>query len=207
MSLEQDLKRIDAEIRKLKIAYDLYFVGASPRPPTDLHDSVDKMIKRLQNVSMRNLADRFLYSGLVNKFNAFSELWNKGIRNREEGARVHPLAARAALRAARTETGGTSGPPGGAGPGRGARGRLAPAADTWRIPASGRDEASLKRLYECFIAAKDTAGDSRKPSFDAFSREIAKHTAALRVKVDCEAIDFRIYCKDNKVSIKAKPIK
>jgi len=40
-----------------------------------------------------------------------------------------------------------------------------------------------------------------------FAREIARHAAAIKGKVDCDVIDFKIYSKDNKVSIKAKPLK
>jgi hypothetical protein len=68
-----------------------------------------------------------------------------------------------------------------------------------------RDEPVLKDLYHSFIAAKDSAGDKKRPTFEAFAREIAKHTAAIKGKADCGAIDFKIHCKDNKVSIKAKP--
>ena len=79
--------------------------------------------------------------------------------------------------------------------------------DSWRIPTNRRDETALKNLYENFIAAKDRVGDQKKPTYDSFAREIAKHTAAIRGQVDCETIDFKIYSKDNKVSIKAKPLK
>ncbi len=208
MTIGEDLKRIESEIRRLKIAYDLYFIGSSGRPPNDQRESIKQAILRYQGVRMRNAADRFLYNAILNRFNAFCELWNRGVRRKEEGERLHPLAARAAHEAAGTETGGTYRP--GSGhlrtPGDRRRGG-APREDSHRIPVGRRDEASLRNLYQSYIAAKDSAGDRRKPSFDAFAREIARHAAALKGKGDCEAIDFKIYCKDRKVSIKAKPIR
>ena len=205
--LGEQLKRIESDIRKLKIQYDLYFVGSSPRPPNDQRDMVKKAIRQFEGVPMRNAADRFFYNALVNKFRAFSELWNKGVRKREEGPRIHPLATRAAHTAARTETGGTFRPAVGASA-RTPRGRTpGTKPDSWRIPIGRRDEASLKSLYQSFITAKENAGDKKRPSFDAFAREIDKHTAALKGKGNCEAIDFKIQCKDKKVSIKAKPIR
>lgn len=205
--LGEQLKRIDLEIRKLKIQFDLYFGGSKPRPPNDQRDIVRKKIRSYEGIPMRNAADRFLYNSIVNKFRAFSELWNKGIRNREEGTRVHPLAVRAAHKAARTETGGTFKPPVGAGAltPKGRTPEKKP--DSWRIPIGRQDEASLKNLYSSFVAAKENVGDKKRPSFDAFAREIARHTAALKGKGNCEAIDFKIYCKGNKVTIKAKPIR
>ncbi|HKN47947.1 MAG TPA: MXAN_5187 C-terminal domain-containing protein, partial [Candidatus Polarisedimenticolia bacterium] len=141
-----------------------------------------------------------------NKFNAYSELWAKSLRVKEEGTRLHPLAVRHAHQSAMLETGGTNGPHGAVEPRSPARGKPAAApAASWRIPTDRRDDATLKNLYDSFIAAKDRAGDQKRPTFEAFAREIARHTAALKGKADCDAIDFKIDCKDNKVSIKAKP--
>jgi hypothetical protein len=207
VTLEEELKRLDIDIKKLKIQFDLYFVGANPRPPTDQRDALEKTIKKYQNVPMKNVADHFLYNAIVNRFNAFSELWNKSLRAREEGARVHPLALRAAQHEAAAGTGGSAGPakppPGGRAPGP--RARRDADDPVWRISAVARDESALRTFYQNFIAAKERAGDARQPTFDAFAREIARHTAALRGKSDCEAIDFKIHSTDNKVSIKAKP--
>ncbi len=210
MTLEEELKHIDAEIRKLKIQFDLYFVGTNPRPPNDQRDALEKQIKKYSNVHMKNVADRFLYNSLVNKFNAFSELWNKGLRAKEEGARVHPLAVRHAHQMAASEHGGAAGPGAHAGAGhkagRGQRGKHA-AEPVWRIPTGHQDDKAIRVLYNEFIAAKEKVGDAKKPTFDAFAREIARHASALKGRADCQAIDFRIHSADNKVSLKAKPSK
>lgn len=209
MTFEEELRRIDEEIRKLKIQFDLYFIGTNPKPPVDQRDTLEKFLKKHQATS-KTVAERFLYNAVLNKFNAFSELWLKSLRNKEEGARVHPLAARHAQQAARAETGGSLRPglPGvqAAADTRGRAGARNPQEpQAFRVPTTTRDEKTLKALYQDFIAAKDQAGDTRKPSFDSFAREIARHTATLKGRVDCEAIDFTIYSKDKKVSIKGKP--
>jgi len=204
MTIEEQLKKIDLEIRKLKIAYDLYFIGSRPRPPVDQRDAIDKMLKQYQNTPMKNVADRFLYNAIVNRFNAFQELWNKGTKTKEEGVRVHPLAARAAHQAAGRETGGSHRPGSAPAVRRAAKRRADGEVASGRIPITARDDQALKNLYQNFIAAKADAGDRKQPTFDAFAREIARHTAALKGRVDCDAIDFKIYSKDNKVSIKAK---
>jgi hypothetical protein len=209
VTFEEELRRIDEEIRKLKIQFDLYFIGSNPKPPTDQRDALEKLIKKHQNTS-KSVAERFLYNAVVNKFNAFSELWLKSLRNKEEGARVHPLAARHAQQSAAAATGGSL-QPGGTAAARAAAGARRRAGDgrdgprPIRISTTARDDRALQSLYRDFIAAKDRAGDQKKPSFDAFSREIARHAAALKGKLDCEAIDFTIYSANNKVSIKGKP--
>jgi len=138
----------------------------------------------------------------------------KQLRVKEEGAQLHPIARRHAQQAA-ASAGATGGSNGSGAPAAHGAARRRPAPkpgdraqdDSWRIPTNRRDETALKNLYENFIAAKDRVGDQKKPTYDSFAREIARHTAAIRGQVDCETIDFKIYSKDNKVSIKAKPLK
>jgi len=212
LTVEEEIRKIDTDITKLKIQFDLYFGGSVPKPPTDQRDALDKQLKKLQ-FNLKTSGERFLYNSVLNKFNAYSELWLKQLRVKEEGAHLHPVARRHAQQAGAAA--GTSGGsnPSAAPPTPAAGRRRAPqgpgqAQDpSWRIPTNRRDEAALKKLYDNFIAAKDRVGDQKKPSFDSFAREIARHTAAIRGQVDCDTIDFKIYSKDNKVSIKAKPLK
>ena len=214
LTLEEELKALDFEIRRLKVQYDLYFQGAIPRPPTDQHGALSRAMRKLQGVEMRNMAERFMYNSVINKFNTFQELWNKMMRMKEEGARVHPLAARAAKRAA--EAAGSSGgsarpapppPPAPRVPAPKAPPQAgAGSTGAFRIPSQGRDEASVRRLYESFIAARRDAGDSRPLGFENFAREISKQAAALQAKGSCESVEFKIYSKDNKVTLKVRAV-
>jgi hypothetical protein len=225
MTLEEELKQIDFEIRRLKVQYDLYFYGSLPRPPNDQRDALARQVRRLQGVEMRNMADRFLYNNVVNKFNTFFELWTKLLRAKEEG-RVHPLAQRAAQRAAGTGQGGSrppAAPPGAAArePSSGAKGATTPAAghhgtrapagrrgpdEAWRIGTTVQGhEESLRGLYNQYVAARHEAGDRRSVPFDTFAREVARQAAAIKGKADCEVVEFRIYSREKKVTLKARP--
>ena len=213
MTVEEEIRRLDLDITKLKIQFDLYFTGATPRPPTSQRDALEKQVKQLL-FNVKSVGERFLYNSVLNKFNAYSELWLKGLRTKEEGAHLHPLARRAAQQAGAAGglAGGSNGGAGAAAA-RQASGRKGAAKgpgqppDSWRISTTAKDEKALRSLYETFIAAKDRVGDRKKPSFDSFAREIARHAATIKGQVDCEQIDFKIYSSDNKVSIKAKPLK
>jgi hypothetical protein len=208
MSMEDDLKALDFEIRRLKVQYDLYFQGANPRPPTDQHGALSRAFRKLQGVELRNMTERFMYNNVVNKFNTFQELWNKMMRKKEEGARVHPLAARAAKRAAQAGNGGSAvpipKPP--AAPAAKPQARRPAGPGAVRIPANQQDEAKVRRLYESFIAARSQSGDARPLAFESFAREIARQTAALQAKNPCEAVEFKIYSKDNKVALKVRAV-
>jgi len=217
MPLEEELKQIDHEIRRLKVQYDLYFSGRLGRPPTDQREALARTLRKFQGMEMRNLAERFMYNNVANKFNTFLELWSKRMRIKEEGERVHPLAVRAAHRSARPEHGGSAQPapaPDAAAasgattagkPAAGTPTRRPPAEKAFRIPAQQGQEEALRTLYENFVAARQNAGDQRPIGFDSFAREVTRQTAAIKGKVDCEAVEFRIYSQDNKVTLKARP--
>jgi len=243
MTIEEELKQIDFEIRRLKVQYDLYFTGTHPRPPHDQREALGRQLRRFQGVSMTNMAERFLYNSVVNKFNTFQELWIKMTRIKEEGARVHPLAARIARRFGKNgaagspgqppssvQAAGTPAPAEAAGPGATASGagtasagpttasaagsRATNAAapgdaaarqEAWRIRPAGGDDPELRALYESYLKARLGAGEARPVPFDNFAREVARHAAAIQGKADCEAVEFRIYSRDNKVTLKARP--
>jgi hypothetical protein len=235
MTTEEELKQIDFEIKRLKVQYDLYFSGASPRPPHDQRDALGRQLRRFQGVSMTNMSERFLYNSVVNKFNTFQELWIKMTRIKEEGARVHPLAARAGRRSANAgATGSVPSPAGGttaavaATPGAGSAASAGPtgaskpaaasaaaraaagaadaaAHEAWRIRPAGGDQPELRALYDSYLKARRGVGEARPVAFDTFAREVARHAAAIQGKSDCEAVEFRIYSRDNKVTLKARP--
>jgi hypothetical protein len=205
MTLEEELKSLDTEIRRLKVQYDLYFAGNAPRPPTDQHNALGRAMRKLQGIEFRNMADRFLYNNVVNKFNTFQELWNKQLRAKEEGTRVHPLALRAAQRAALAENGGSAEPKA---PPLKTPSPVRPAAPqaAWRVPARGGDETAVRRLYEGYMAARKASGDERPLPYEAFAREVGRQANALQAKGDCESVEFKIYSRDNKVTLKVRAV-
>jgi len=230
MTTEEELKQIDFEIKRLKVQYDLYFSGASPRPPHDQRDALARQLRRFQGVSMTNMSERFLYNSVVNKFNTFQELWIKMTRIKEEGARMHPLAARAGRRpggpgattpaagasanaatnpgaagAAAAEAAGASKPAAASAAARAAAAAGAAAHEAWRIRPAGGDQPELRALYDSYLKARRGVGESRPVAFDTFAREVARHAATIQGKSDCEAVEFRIYSRDNKVTLKARP--
>jgi hypothetical protein len=198
MSLEEELSSLDKRIRKLRIQWDLFFTGNLPKPPIDARDELDKAIKRIGSLREMKLSQRFLYNNLLNRWNLFTELWNKRMQEREEGTRTPAPARRRAAAAA--AAGQTETRPVGSAAEKGlvARAAIKDAADT-------SDE--LKAFYRKFLDAQHEIGTRKPPSYEKFCKEIGRHLDAIRQKASCERVDFRLYLVDNKVSLKAKPLK
>ena len=84
-TVDDQLKRLEDDIRKLKIEFDIYFNGASKRPPYDTKNRVETMIKRLGDDRTLTFAQRYLYNSLASRYTAFRELWRRTMQGREEG--------------------------------------------------------------------------------------------------------------------------
>jgi hypothetical protein len=72
------------------------------------------------------------------------------------------------------------------------------------VDASGED---MKAFYKSFLEARQEAGSGRAPSYEKFCQEIQKQAQTIREKTACEKVDFRLYLEENKVSLKARPVK
>src|SRR6185436_16644295 len=102
-SVEQDLNRLEAELKRLEAEYNMFFSGRLARPPWETRSRVDGAIKRLDRTPLANYGDRFRLSTLQARFSTFVDLWDRGLRAREEGrpgpfAQPKPAAAAEARR-------------------------------------------------------------------------------------------------------------
>ena len=82
---DEQLSRLDEEIRQMKIEFDRFFNGALPIPPEELRTKVQGQLRRLRKRRLPYLVDRFRLNGLEARFNSLNELFNRRIREHELG--------------------------------------------------------------------------------------------------------------------------
>ena len=58
------LTRLEDDIRRLKVEFDVYFNGAAKRPPYDTKMRVETLVKRLGDDRTLTFAQRYRYSSL-----------------------------------------------------------------------------------------------------------------------------------------------
>src|SRR2546421_7373027 len=90
---EEQLARLEEDIRRLKVEFDIYFNGAAKRPPYDTKGRVETLIKRLADERTLSLAQRYHYNSLAARYTSFLQLWRRTMQEREEG-RGHTHARR-----------------------------------------------------------------------------------------------------------------
>ena len=82
--LDQQLSLLEESIRKLKIDFDIYFNGATKRPPFEARARLDSNIKRVADNRNLTYAQRYYFNTLVSRFTSYRELWRRTLKAKGE---------------------------------------------------------------------------------------------------------------------------
>lgn len=80
VEVDQQLARMEDDIRKLKIEFDIFFNGASKRPPLEGRARLEAYIKRISDNRSLTYAQRYLFNTLVARFVSYRELWRRNLK-------------------------------------------------------------------------------------------------------------------------------
>ena len=182
-TVEEQLARLEEDIRRLKIEFDVYFNGASKRPPYDTKNRVETIIKRLLDDRSLTYAQRFQYNSLASRYNAFRDMWRRTMQGREEGR--DPVAAARAMTKLKD-----------AGP-------FNPA--SFVCADAHKDVTTIKSLYDSLLEAKRRCGEPTTDfSFPRFHRLVASKADSVKERLGCNRVQFSVDVEDGHVSFKAK---
>ena len=86
MTFDEELTKLEDDIRRLKIEYEVYFNGSSDRPPRDLVFRIETFIKRhTSDQSELNFGQRYKLNTLAQKYAVQNALWKRRLMEKEEG--------------------------------------------------------------------------------------------------------------------------
>jgi len=83
-NIDQQISRIEDDVRKLKIDFDVYFNGIAKRPPLEARARVESNIKRISDDRNLTYAQRFQFNTVVSRFTAYRELWRRMLKAKGE---------------------------------------------------------------------------------------------------------------------------
>jgi hypothetical protein len=184
--LDRALQLLESDLRKLEGEYNMYFSGRLPRPPFETRSRVEAAIKRIDRSYIQNYGDRYRFSSLQARFSAFIDLWDRGLRAREEG-RPGPFAQRP------TEKKKEPAKP---------KDRVL-FVTAFRDPMKEMDK--LHDLYDTLREARSELGEENVP-FHKFA-ELVKGQVAKLKKDGAPEVAFRVSVKDGKLNFTAKGLK
>ena len=182
-SPDEQLTRLEDDIRKLRVEFDIFFNGAAKRPPYDTKMRVETLLKRLGDDRTLTFAQRYRYNSLAARYNAFRDLWRRTMQGREEG-RDPVSAARAHVKREQPTS-------------------VAPV--SFVCLDAHREVGLVRELYDSFVDAKQKCGESTDGlSFPQFHRLIASKSDGLKERHGCERVRFSVAVENGHVSFKAK---
>lgn len=83
-SFDKQMSRLEDDIRRLKIDFDIYFNGATKRPPLETRARLESQIKRMLDNRAMTYSQRYHFNSLVSRFTSYRELWRRGLKARGE---------------------------------------------------------------------------------------------------------------------------
>jgi hypothetical protein len=182
-TIDDQLTRLEDDIRRLKIEFDVFFNGAAKRPPYDTKGRVETMIKRLGDDRALSFAQRYRYNSLASRYNAFRDLWRRTMQGREEGRDAGATARATAKEHAVSEFKRAS----------------------FVCEDAHKDVQLVKDVYSSLLEAKKACGEPIEDfSFPRFHRLLASQADGLKDRVGCRRVSFSIDVEGGHVSFKAK---
>jgi len=191
---DDELDRLEEDIRVVKNKYDQFFAGIAKMPPHIERHAIERYIHELNKQKLKDNGRRFRLATLVSRYNQYRELWARRIREREEGpldfrrrqaaldgpAPVRPEPARPAV---------TSVPP-----------------DPYVRMTPGSNGEQVRRLHAEIERAHAAMGKSSNLSVEQLAAMVQKQTELVRSKYNVNTVAFRVETVDGKVKLKAKPL-
>ena len=183
---ERDLLKLEAALKQLEAEYNMYFSGRLPKPPWETRSRVEAIVKQYDRAYIQNYGDRFRFHTLQSRFAAFVDLWDRGLRAREEGRsgpfpQKKPEKAPAAPRA---------------------EDRIMHVA-AFKDPLKEMDK--LHDLYDSLVEARRSIGEDAVP-FHKFAELVKTQVKKLKSSGNPE-VAFRVGVKGGKVNFTARALK
>jgi hypothetical protein len=84
LEVEEQLEKIDDDIRRLKIDFDIYFNGGTKKPPHQQRASLEARIKRMNGNRDLSFANRFKLNNTISRYTSYRELWRRKLKAKGE---------------------------------------------------------------------------------------------------------------------------
>jgi hypothetical protein len=84
VAIDKQLGKLEDDVRRLKIEFDIFFNGAAKRPPLEARARLESQIKRIMDNRALTYAQRYKLNSLVSRFTSYRELWRRTLRAKGE---------------------------------------------------------------------------------------------------------------------------
>ena len=185
--VQKDLLALAAGLKQLEAEYNMFFAGRAKRPPWETRNRVAALVKKWDRGYIPAAADRFQFDTLQRRFQTFADLWDRGLRAREEGrpgpfVHHHPSHAEAKKKEPDQKV-----------------------VHVAQFQDPMREMDKLHTLYDSLMDARREAGDDVVP-FHRFAALVKDQVTKLKASGTAE-VAFRVAVVDGKVNFTARGLK
>ncbi len=181
VTAEEELTKLEEDLRRLKIEYEVYFNGSSSRPPRDTLYRVETLIKRYtSDQSMLNFGQRFKFNSMAQKYAVQSQLWKRKLAEKEEG--------RGQFAQQRHEL------------------EELMSCPTVRIVCSDpqREPETVEQILKAMVDANRKVGrNMEKIDPAAFQAYLCEKTKQVKASLKCDRVQFSVSIEDGRVRFRA----
>ena len=175
--LGEAIDQLGRDIHQLRVDFERFFSGALPLPPEELRNRIQAQLRNLRNEKIATAVDSFRLGDMEARFNSYNELFNRRLRDQEEGRQ--PQAHRAIP------------PP---------ASRFDP--EKGILVGDRVDPEAAEALYQGLASG----AEGPRFDLDSFQTYLARQAAAIREKTGCSQVQFRLANEDGKFKLKARPV-
>jgi hypothetical protein len=185
---ERDIRLLEVELRKLEREYNMFFAGRLPKPPWTARGRVETLLKKCDRAHLTSYADRFRFQTLQSRYATFIDLWDRGLRAKEEG-RPGPFLKPSQLEKNAGET--------------------PKVADrvvhVTTVADPIKEIRKVEALYECLVEARRETGEAPFP-FHRFMQLVRSQVLKLQ-QAGSREVAFRVALRDGHVTVTARGLK
>ena len=184
--LQNDLENLEQLIRKLEFEYDQFFGGQLRSLPLKTEGAIEQIIRAYGGRAIQNPAVRFRYTNLVARYNTFRRVWDRRVREMEEGR---------AIGRPRKTSGRPAPPP---------RPRKMQRREF--VAASEGKGMEMEEIFSTYKELREECGEStERLRLESFSRILAEKVEKMRSSKKCDKVEVRLRTENNKCRILVRP--
>jgi len=182
------LVMVERALQQLTKEWERFFAGVRSTPPTAERERLTRRLRMLSQEGTGGPAVQFRLEQLQGRFQSYSQMWERMLREREEGRTRQGYLAR------------TAAPPA-------AESTPAPTEDAVRAAnaraATTVDDGGVSALYERYVAAKREVGQASRVDRAAFAAQLEAQRRQLEGRLG-GPVQFEVVVDGNKVKLAAR---
>ncbi|TSK07185.1 MAG: hypothetical protein FPO08_11250 [Geobacter sp.] len=183
MGVAEDIAKLELDLRELIIKYEQYFFGIEKREPLRLLDTVQRAVRRYQNVSIPNTSHRFKYESLVSTLSVHKQKWARTNRLIEEGKFQRDRFRMSLHQAERAEK-----------------------PEKKNTAAAPPQDAQIENIYQQYVSARRACNlPVESVTREKLAEAINRQKPALIEKYRCRDVEFVVVIEGGKPTLKARP--